>query len=180
MRDTAVGGIRVRDALKHKGAWFRGRSRPCGGVPVDGGDRRGAGTVARVSCDDVEQTDHPIAELETQLTSRAFPAVGPVSRQLGSDRGRDAATQLFNRRYLPSSLNREMDAHRAAGESFGVILLRLDAMGEGASRRGIDLQGAVLQQLALIVNNPPGRATMFVMGWWKPFIWRSSGRRIAR
>lgn len=74
-------------------------------------------------------------------------------RQLGSDRGRDAATQLFNRRYLPSVLNREMDAHRAAGESFGVILLRLDAMEKALYAQGIDSQGAVLQQLALIVNN---------------------------
>ncbi len=104
-------------------------------------------------CDDVEQTDHLIAELETQLEFVRFQLSDLFQRQLGSDRGRDAATQLFNRRYLPSVLNREMDAHRAAGESFGVILLRLDAMEKALYAQGIDSQGAVLQQLALIVNN---------------------------
>ncbi len=67
--------------------------------------------------------------------------------------GRDALTQLFNRRYLPSILKREIELSRRKGLSFAVVMLDVDHFKQVNDTHGHDGGDLVLQQVATLMTN---------------------------
>lgn len=62
--------------------------------------------------------------------------------------GRDVLTQLFNRRFLPTIMKREIDLGRRTGTTFCVLLLDVDLFKEVNDRYGHDAGDKVLQNVA--------------------------------
>ena len=67
--------------------------------------------------------------------------------------GRDVLTQLFNRRYLPSILKREIELSRRKGFSFAVVMLDVDHFKKVNDNYGHDGGDLVLQQVARLMTN---------------------------
>ena len=67
--------------------------------------------------------------------------------------GRDALTQLFNRRYLPSILKREIELSRRKALSFAVVMLDVDHFKQVNDSYGHDGGDLVLQQVATLMTN---------------------------
>jgi diguanylate cyclase len=68
--------------------------------------------------------------------------------------GRDALTQLFNRRFLPTILKKEIEISRKKGGNFSVLMLDIDHFKLVNDTYGHDAGDRVLQQIsALIMNN---------------------------
>lgn len=67
--------------------------------------------------------------------------------------GRDVLTQLFNRRYLPSILKREIELSRRKGLSFAVVMLDVDHFKQVNDSYGHDGGDLVLQQVARLMTN---------------------------
>ena len=67
--------------------------------------------------------------------------------------GRDALTQLFNRRYLPSILKRELELSRRKGLGFAVAMLDVDHFKQVNDTHGHDGGDLVLQQVATLMTN---------------------------
>ena len=67
--------------------------------------------------------------------------------------GRDALTQLFNRRYLPAILKREIELSRRKGLSFAVVMLDVDHFKKVNDSHGHDAGDLVLQQVATLMTN---------------------------
>lgn len=67
--------------------------------------------------------------------------------------GRDPLTQLFNRRFLPTILKREIDISRRKDFSFGALMLDVDFFKRVNDQHGHEAGDRVLQQIAgLIIN----------------------------
>lgn len=67
--------------------------------------------------------------------------------------GRDALTKLFNRRYLPSILKREIELARRKRLSFAVVMLDVDHFKKVNDTHGHDGGDLVLQQVATLMTN---------------------------
>ena len=67
--------------------------------------------------------------------------------------GRDALTQLFNRRFLPSILKREIELSRRKGLSFAVVMLDVDHFKQVNDSHGHEGGDLVLQQVATLMTN---------------------------
>jgi diguanylate cyclase len=68
--------------------------------------------------------------------------------------GRDALTQLLNRRFLSAILSREVELCRNTGQSFSVILLDVDHFKRVNDQHGHEAGDRLLQQLAnVLVDN---------------------------
>jgi len=67
--------------------------------------------------------------------------------------GRDALTQLFNRRFLPTIMKREVELCRRKNSSFGVLMLDVDHFKQVNDTHGHDAGDRVLQQVAALVMN---------------------------
>lgn len=69
-------------------------------------------------------------------------------RLVDLDVGRDVLTQLFNRRFLPSILKREIGLARRKEENFCVLMLDIDHFKRVNDEHGHDAGDRVLQQVA--------------------------------
>lgn len=67
--------------------------------------------------------------------------------------GRDALTQLLNRRFLPSILGREIELSRQAQKEFSLLLIDVDHFKEINDRHGHDAGDRVLQHLGNVLVN---------------------------
>lgn len=105
-----------------------------------------------------QKTDEGVAALvgkiETELDTIQFQLASLFDRYLEMESGRDTLTRLFNRRFLPSVISREITIANRQDEQFALMLVDLDhfkAVNDGYGHEAGDL---VLQQSAnLILNN---------------------------
>jgi diguanylate cyclase len=67
--------------------------------------------------------------------------------------GRDALTQLLNRRFLPSILSREVELSRRANKPFSLLLIDVDHFKDINDQHGHDAGDRVLQHLANVLVN---------------------------
>lgn len=67
--------------------------------------------------------------------------------------GRDALTQLLNRRFLPAILSREIDLSRRSGTSFSLLLIDVDHFKAVNDQQGHAAGDRVLQHLAAVLSN---------------------------
>lgn len=67
--------------------------------------------------------------------------------------GRDPMTQLFNRRFLPTILKREVEISRRKNISFGVLMLDVDYFKKVNDAHGHEAGDRVLQQVASLIIN---------------------------
>jgi len=75
--------------------------------------------------------------------------------------GRDALTQLFNRRFLQTIMKREIDLNRRKGSAFCVLMLDIDFFKKVNDQHGHDAGDRVLQGIAGLLLNQV-RASDFV------------------
>jgi diguanylate cyclase len=69
------------------------------------------------------------------------------------DVGRDVLTQLFNRRFLPTILKREIDLFQRKGTPFCVLMLDIDFFKAVNDLHGHDAGDRVLQNIAALMLN---------------------------
>ena len=67
--------------------------------------------------------------------------------------GRDVLTQLFNRRFLPTIMKREIDLYRRKGTGFCVLMLDIDFFKRVNDQYGHDAGDRVLQNIAGLLLN---------------------------
>ncbi len=67
--------------------------------------------------------------------------------------GRDALTQLLNRRYLPAVLNRELELSRRSGHPFSLLLVDVDHFKQINDQHGHSCGDRALQHLATRLSN---------------------------
>ncbi|MBL8451340.1 MAG: GGDEF domain-containing protein [Zoogloea sp.] len=86
-------------------------------------------------------------------------------RLVDLDVGRDVLTQLFNRRFLPSILKREISLARRSDNPFCVLMLDIDHFKRVNDEHGHDAGDRVLQQVAgQIMNQVRGGDFVFRYG----------------
>lgn len=86
-------------------------------------------------------------------------------RLVDLDVGRDVLTQLFNRRFLPSILKRELSLARRSVNHFCVLMLDIDHFKRVNDKHGHDAGDRVLQQVAgQIMNQVRGGDFVFRYG----------------
>jgi diguanylate cyclase len=74
-------------------------------------------------------------------------------RMIDLDVGRDVLTQLFNRRFLPTILKREIDLFQRKGTPFCVLMLDIDFFKAVNDLHGHDAGDRVLQNIAALMLN---------------------------
>ncbi len=67
--------------------------------------------------------------------------------------GRDALTQLLNRRYLPAVLSRELELSRRSGHPFSLMLVDVDHFKQINDQHGHSCGDRALQHLATLLSN---------------------------
>lgn len=67
--------------------------------------------------------------------------------------GRDPLTQLFNRRFLPTIMKKEVDLSRRKGTSFALLMLDIDFFKKVNDTHGHESGDRVLQQVAALAIN---------------------------
>ncbi|MBN8488989.1 MAG: GGDEF domain-containing protein [Burkholderiales bacterium] len=72
-------------------------------------------------------------------------------RLVDLEAGRDALTQLLNRRFLPAVLGREVELSRRGGPCFAVLMIDVDHFKDINDRHGHEAGDRVLQHLASVL-----------------------------
>ncbi|MFP4154753.1 MAG: diguanylate cyclase [Halothiobacillaceae bacterium] len=95
-----------------------------------------------------------IREVQVQAEQIKFYLSTMFERALEIESGKDALTQLLNRRFLPAIMSREIEFSRRSGKAFAVMLLDIDHFKQINDQHGHHAGDRVLQQVsALIVAN---------------------------
>lgn len=89
-----------------------------------------------------------LTDLERQIETLRYLFNDLFERLSMIEQGRDAVTQLHNRRFLAPLLAREIDGHAKIGQAFSVLLVRIDSP-ESAERTDQDL---LARQIATILS----------------------------
>jgi diguanylate cyclase len=101
-----------------------------------------------------DQLAQIIAQLDTDVSEIKFLLNTLFDRFLEIENGRDALTKLLNRRFLPSTMAREIELAKKSHHPFTVMLLDIDHFKQVNDVYGHDAGDTVLQQIAaLIMNN---------------------------
>ncbi|THF62005.1 diguanylate cyclase [Pseudothauera rhizosphaerae] len=91
--------------------------------------------------------------VQTELGQLKFLADAMFERFVDLESGKDALTQLLNRRFLPAILSREADISRSQGKPFALLLVDVDHFKHINDRHGHDAGDRVLQQIASLLLN---------------------------
>ena len=104
---------------------------PRGGQPYASGDR--------------------VVELQYEIDNLKFLLNNLFERHQEAENGRDVLTRLFNRRFLPAVISREIHVAQSRGTGFAVLLLDLDHFKRVNDGYGHDAGDLVLQQAATLL-----------------------------
>lgn len=85
------------------------------------------------------------------LEEMRFLVNAMFDRMLDMEVGRDVLTQLYNRRFLPTILRRELDMARRQQNTFGVLMIDVDHFKRVNDGHGHDAGDRVLQAIAALL-----------------------------
>ncbi|MDD2180675.1 GGDEF domain-containing protein [Acidovorax sp. D2M1] len=100
-----------------------------------------------------EQIPTLLEALETEVDVIKFQLASIFDRQLEVENGRDTLTRLFNRRFLPSVLSREITLANRRGEPFALVLIDIDYFKVVNDTHGHEAGDMILQQTAALLIN---------------------------
>ncbi|NMG34415.1 diguanylate cyclase [Azoarcus sp. TTM-91] len=112
---------------------------PLCGQQIDNGDRAEARRL-------VKEIQHELAQLK-------FLIGALFERFVDLESGKDALTQLLNRRFLPAILTRETELARNQGKGFALLLVDVDHFKRINDDYGHEAGDRVLQQMAGLLLN---------------------------
>ncbi|MDT8999101.1 GGDEF domain-containing protein [Paucibacter sp. APW11] len=107
--------------------------------------------VAELRHGALETLRHRVAEVLSELEQLRYLTDALFDQFVHLEGGRDALTQLLNRRFLAPILSREVDLCRNTGKQFSVILLDVDHFKRVNDQHGHEAGDRLLQQLANVL-----------------------------
>ncbi len=102
---------------------------------------------------DREETRRLAKAVQMELGQLKFLTGAMFERFVDLESGKDALTQLLNRRFLPAILSREAEISRSQAKPFAVLLVDVDHFKHINDRHGHDAGDRVLQQMAGLLLN---------------------------
>ncbi|WP_142849938.1 diguanylate cyclase [Telmatospirillum sp. J64-1] len=94
-----------------------------------------------------------VLDLNDAVTQANWLLSSLIERTLEMEAGRDPLTKLFNRRYLPTIIQRETELSNRHGIAYGLLLIDLDSFAPLNDRFGQDKGDAALCQAAELISN---------------------------
>lgn len=94
-----------------------------------------------------------LGDLEAEVEAIKFQLASLFDRLLEVEHGRDTLTRLFNRRFLPSVISREIGLASKGEGKFALLLIDLDHFKRINDEHGHDAGDMVLQQVATLLLN---------------------------
>lgn len=92
-------------------------------------------------------------QMEDEISQIKFLLSSLFDRYLEVENGRDVLTKLFNRRFLPSALMREIDLAKRSDHAFALMLIDIDHFKQVNDSYGHEAGDVVLQQTAALIMN---------------------------
>lgn len=103
--------------------------------------------------DDKGESRRLIKTVQSELGQLKFLIGAMFERFVDLESGKDALTQLLNRRFLPAILTRETELARNQHKSFALLLVDVDHFKQINDVHGHDAGDRVLQQIASLLLN---------------------------
>lgn len=103
--------------------------------------------------DDLMETRRLMREIQTATSELKFLVESMFEHLVDLESGKDALTQLLNRRFLPAILARESEIARTEGKPFALLLIDVDHFKRINDEHGHQAGDRVLQQVAAILQN---------------------------
>ena len=100
-----------------------------------------------------EETRRLIKAVQAELGQLKFLVGAMFERFVDLESGKDALTQLLNRRFLPAILSRETEISRNQGKPFALLLVADEHFKHNNDRHGHEAGDRVLQQMASLLLN---------------------------
>jgi diguanylate cyclase len=95
--------------------------------------------------------DDRVVELQFEVDNLKYLLNNLFERHQETENGRDTLTRLFNRRFLPAVVSREIGVAQRGGTGFALLLLDLDHFKRVNDEFGHDGGDLVLQQAAMLL-----------------------------
>ena len=95
--------------------------------------------------------DDRVVELQFEVDNLKYLLNNLFERHQETENGRDTLTRLFNRRFLPAVVSREIGVSQRGGTGFALLLLDLDHFKRVNDEFGHDGGDLVLQQAAMLL-----------------------------
>lgn len=108
---------------------------------------------AQLGRNERDETRRLMQAAQAELREIKFLLDAVFERFLDLESGKDALTQLLNRRFLPAILGREAELSRKQGKRFALLLLDIDHFKSINDRHGHEAGDRVLQQIAALLLN---------------------------
>ncbi|WP_225433310.1 diguanylate cyclase [Thauera sedimentorum] len=108
---------------------------------------------AQLGGPDREELRRLTKAVQAELGQLKFLVGAMFERFVDLESGKDALTQLLNRRFLPAILSREADISRSQGKPFALLLVDVDHFKHINDRHGHEAGDRVLQQMASLLLN---------------------------
>lgn len=102
---------------------------------------------------DLAETRRLMREVQTATGELKFLIESMFEHLVDLESGKDALTQLLNRRFLPAILARESEIARTEGKPFALLLIDVDHFKRINDQHGHQAGDRVLQQVAAILQN---------------------------
>lgn len=102
---------------------------------------------------DMAETRRLMREIQTATGELKFLVESMFEHLVDLESGKDALTQLLNRRFLPAILAREAEIARTEGKPFALLLIDVDHFKRINDEHGHQAGDRVLQQVAAILQN---------------------------
>ncbi|ENO86353.1 diguanylate cyclase [Thauera linaloolentis] len=96
---------------------------------------------------------HLLKQVQSKVSELKFLTESMFERLIDLESGKDALTQLLNRRFLPAILARESEIARTEGKPFALLLIDVDHFKHINDEYGHQAGDRVLQQVAMILQN---------------------------
>ena len=102
---------------------------------------------------DLGESRRLMKEVQAALDEVKFLLDSMFEHLIGMESGKDALTQLFNRRFLPAIMTREVEIARTQDKSFALLLIDVDHFKQINDEHGHAAGDRVLQQVAILLQN---------------------------
>jgi diguanylate cyclase len=99
------------------------------------------------------ESRHLLKQLQSATGELKFLVESMFEHIIDLESGKDALTQLLNRRFLPAILARESEIARTEGKPFALLLIDVDHFKNINDQFGHHAGDRVLQQVAMILQN---------------------------